>query len=141
MAVAGCCDKAALERCRAEAAVKAVLLEMPSKPVNEGMRLDIRAASGTNVDASLVHADCVGGKAANAEVQVDWKVVKPEGSSVRASVGTNDVADKIWMESGSEGHGVTGPWIQGGALIQLRDSLSGTLLAEIHAVSQSCGGS
>ena len=96
---------------------------MPAKPVTDGMRLEIRAASGVKLDALLVRADCTSGKAANAEVQVDWIIEKPEVSSVRASVGTKDVADKTWMEAGREGNGITGPWIQDGALIQLHGSV------------------
>lgn len=137
----GCCDKAKLERCRAEASTKWLLRDVPTKPAKGGMRLDIRAITDVTVDASVTNSGCVAGKAVEAEVKVDWEVLKPEVSGVRASVGKDDVVSKVWMETGPEGHGITGPWIEDGAYIQLADSVTGRILGEIRAVGLTCGGS
>lgn len=136
----GCCDKAVIERCRADSAAKLVLLDVPGKQATGPMRLDIRAVAAAKVGATLIRASCVSGKGANAEVQVDWKVAMPEVMTVRATVGSGDTADKVWVESGPEGSGVTGPWLQDGALIQLRDLVAGKLLAEIRVVGLPCVG-
>lgn len=136
--LAGCCDKAALERCRVEQAAKLALTEQAAKPSTAPMRLDVRAATTVAVEASVMRIGCVSGRGASAEVQVKWKVSTPGVMTVRVTVGSKENADKVWMEAGSEGEGVTGPWIQDGALIQLREPLANKLLAEIRATSLPC---
>lgn len=138
VSLAGCCDKAALERCRVEQAAKLALLEQAVKPSTAPMRLDIRAAASVAVEADAVRSACVSGKGASAEVRVKWKVSTPGVMTVRVTVGEKGNANKVWMEAGPEGEGVTGPWIQDGALIQLRDPSGDKLLAEVHATSLPC---
>lgn len=136
--LAGCCDKAALERCRVEQAAKLALVEQTVKPSTAPMRLDIRAGATVTVEANVVRVACLSGRGASAEVRVKWKVSTPGVMTVRVTVGEKENANKVWMESGPEGEGVTGPWIQDGALIQLRDPSGDTLLAEVRATSLPC---
>lgn len=138
--VAGCCDKQVLERCRVETQERLNLLEKPSVESEGLLRFDIRAIADAKIEIGVVNASCVAGKGGAAEVKVDWQVASPAVRGVRAQVGTGDSAQKVWVESGPAGGGVTGPWIQDGARIELRDAFGGGVLGEIRVVGLPCGG-
>jgi len=138
--LAGCCDKQALEKCRAETQTRLKLLAKPSIESQGVMRFDVRGIADADIAVDVVKASCVSGKSGAAEVELDWKIAVPSVRGVRVSVGTGDTADKVWAETGPEGSGVTGPWIQDGSLIELRDSFGGGLLGEIRVVGLPCDG-
>lgn len=140
LVLAGCCDKAALERCRADALAKLKLLDRPSIESQGLMRFNVRSIAAATVEVGVAKASCVSGKGGAAEVEVSWNVSLPTVRGVRARVGTGSNADKVWMESGPAGGGVTGPWIQDGSIIELRDSFGGGILAEIRVLGLPCGG-
>lgn len=138
--LAGCCDKQVLERCRAETLAKMTLVNRPSVEGQGLLRFDVRSIADANIDVSVAKAGCVAGKGGAAEVKVAWKVGLPTVHAVRVSVGTGNEADKVWIESGPDGGGVTGAWIQDGSRIELRDSFGGALLARIRVVGLPCSG-
>lgn len=136
--LAGCCDKQALEKCRAETQTRLQLLAKPSIESQGLMRFDVRGVADADIAVDVVKAICVSGKSGAAEVKVDWKIALPSVHGVRVRVGMGNTADKVWVETGPEGSGVTGPWIQDGSLIELRDSFGGGLLGEIRVVGLPC---
>ena len=138
--LAGCCDKQAVERCRAETLARLTLQDKPAVESRGLMRFDVRGIADADIAVDVVEASCVSGKNGAAEVRVDWKVAEPSVRGVRVRVGTGSNADKVWVETGPEGGGVTGPWIQDGSLIELRDSFGGGLLGEIRVVGLPCTG-
>jgi hypothetical protein len=139
--LAGCCDKAVLERCKAEAAQRQALVARPAIIAANGpMRFKVKSASDVAVGVELVRASCVGGKGGGAEVKVSWEVARAGLAGVRVRVGAAGTAEKVWMESGPKGEGVTGPWIGDGALLRLSDSYDDSLLAVIRVAGLPCGG-
>jgi hypothetical protein len=103
------------------------------------MRFKVKAASDVAVQVELVRAACVDGRGAAAEVRVAWDVQRPGLAGVRVRVGANGNPDKVWMESGPKGEGVTGPWISDGAMLRLGSSFDDSLLAEIRVAGLPCG--
>lgn len=140
LVVAGCCDKAAVERCRAEAAEQQKLLALPAiTAANGAMRFEVHAAADVTLSATVVQSTCQGGKAGAAEVKLTWDVARSGMAGVRVRVGANDAVGKVWMEAGTKGEGVTGPWIADGSLLVLSDVFNDTTLAEIRVIGLPCG--
>lgn len=138
--LAGCCDKRAIDKCRAEAQSRLKLLEQETIESRGLMRFEVRRIADAKIAVDVLKASCVSGKRGAAEVKIDWKIAAPSVRGVRVRVGAGNNADKVWVETGPEGNGVTGPWIQDGALIELHDSYAGGLLGEIRVVGLPCGG-
>ena len=138
---AGCCDKATLERCRAEAADRQKLLARPVVTAANGpIRFDVKSASDAAIDVTLVRASCMDGMGAGAEVKVSWDVGRAGLAGVRVRVGSNGNADKVWIESGPKGDGVTGPWIGDGSILRLSDSFDDSVIAEVRVHALACDG-
>lgn len=138
--LAGCCDKSVLERCRAETQARLAVLEKPPIESKGLMRFEVAGVADAHISVEVASANCLSGKSGAAEVRINWEITEPSVRGVRAEVGMGDRADKVWIESGPKGGGVTGPWIQDGSLIRLHDSFGGHLLGEIRVVGLPCGG-
>ena len=138
--IAGCCDKATLERCRAEAMERHKLTQKPALTAPNGpIKFEIKSAADAVIGLELARSACVDGKGGGAEVKVKWDVSRPGLSGVRVRVGSNGSADKIWTEAGPSGEGVTGPWIGDGSLLRFSDSFDDSTLAEVLVHGLACG--
>lgn len=145
LALAACCDEAALEACRQQEAQLAQLAPVTpaAAPPEAGapsgpFRLEVRGSGHITLDAQVVGARCEGGKGKGAEVKLSWQISKPGSNGVRIKVGTGSSAGKVWMEAGAKDEGVTGPWVEDGTRLVLEDQASGMVLAEVLSVAQPC---
>ena len=141
--LAGCCDKDAMLKCREQQAEDYKLLRVTADESDISgtpMRLEMAAVAGVAVKARVKTARCEEGRGTSAEVALDWELSKPGVHGVRILVASG-AAGKVWMEAGTKGQGMTGPWVNGGALISIEDQVSGQLLGEVRAIALPCAGS
>ena len=103
------------------------------------MKLQVQSMPGVSLAATVQKASCENGLGRAAEVAVQWKVDKVGVSTVRVLVAGKGEQPKIWHEGGAEDAKTTGPWIDGGARLELVDA--GTLepLGTITAEATACG--
>lgn len=140
--LAGCCDQASMEACERERAAQQAAA--PAPPVGQPpaaqspMRFDITASPGVEIAAAVADSRCLDGKAAAAEVRVDWTVTTPGVTGVRIKVVADGVADKVWAEAGSKGQETTGPWMSDGMRLRFEGMPGGAVLGELRAVAGPC---
>ncbi|TWT18616.1 hypothetical protein FQY83_14665 [Luteimonas marina] len=142
LVLAGCGDEVAQEarerdRAAQQAAAPAPAAGLPPQ-AQSPMRFEITSSSGVEVAAAAVDFRCVDGKAASAEVQVDWKVAIPGVTAVRIKVVAEGVQDKTWTEAGGTGQATTGPWVNDGMRLRLEALSDGSVLGEVRAVAGPC---
>lgn len=140
--LAGCCNKETIDSCRKDALSSSTGSEIThaqeSAGVAEVMRLDIKETPNVRIVAELLRAECISGKGGQAKVKISWQANIPDLDTVRASVETAGVANKVWVESGASGEGITGPWVENGLLIRLTNPKSGDSLGEVRATALPC---
>ena len=139
--LAGCCDQAAVQACetaRDQQAAQALAREAVANLSAEPFELRVATVDGVKLQAAVVEAGCVDGRAAAARIRITWEVKTPGVNAVRILVGSSDKADKTWIEAGASGTETTGPWINDGALLRMQSQSTGEALGQVRAQARAC---